>query len=100
MSHIYRGDVNDFVTLKIVRIVEYLRDVINGRLFITFSRKKFDLHDCLVAETLICNIIYSLCTCTWTFLKPYTKVKLRCDTRFQRAFTACGCVYKGVMLIH
>jgi len=27
------------------------------------------------------------------------KVKLRCDTRFQRAFTACSCVFKLIILI-
>jgi len=29
---------------------------------------------------------------------PVKYVKLRCDTRFQRAFTACGCVFKVITL--
>ncbi len=29
----------------------------------------------------------------------YLLIKLRCDTRFQRAFTGCGCVFKVIMLV-
>jgi len=39
-----------------------------------------------------------------TKLKEYEKqvfhcLKLRCDSRFQRAFTACSCVFKEITLI-
>ncbi len=29
----------------------------------------------------------------------YLRLKLRCDTRFPRAFTACGCVFKVITLV-
>jgi len=27
------------------------------------------------------------------------RLKLRCDSRFQRAFTACNCVFKVIILV-
>jgi len=32
-------------------------------------------------------------------ISPFSRVKLRCDSRFQRAFTACSCVFKVITLI-
>jgi len=34
-----------------------------------------------------------------TACRKYREIKLRCDSRFQRAFTACSCVFKVITLI-
>jgi len=36
---------------------------------------------------------------TFVNFGPKLYVKLRCDTRFQRSFTACGCIFKEITLL-
>ncbi len=35
----------------------------------------------------------------WKLIWFLLSLKLRCDTRFQRVFTACGCVFKVITLV-
>jgi len=41
----------------------------------------------------------ALSVMTKPLLKEWHKLKLRCDTRFQRAFTACSCVFKVITMV-
>ncbi len=68
------------------------------------------IYKALVVHLIGAKTIYSLknfktskqfCNLTSNVLILYvdSSLKLRCDTGFQRAFTACGCVFKVIMLV-
>ncbi len=45
------------------------------------------------------SIVESIVMLCFVQSKKIAVVKLSCDSRFQRAFTACSCVFKAITLV-